>query len=144
MKLRISIQQLFDEAEKHDQIALQYRGIAASLKGLNPNIEMIISHGRENENPSIKSAPLPASAVFAPILQTATKLDAVKWVLKNAHPRALAKSDIETIMQKQGFAITPETLSSYLSRNKEIFKAEGRGLWKLKDPAHTLERDDPT
>ena len=142
VKSSITIQQLLGEATKYEQIASAYRGIAESLKGINPNIELVIPQIAEIDKPNVppeSQAPRIGSG-----LSSATKLDAVKWVLKNAHPRALDKSEIATIMQTLGHKITPETLSSYLSRNKEIFTTQGRGLWKLIDPHGALERDDET
>jgi hypothetical protein len=143
MKTKFSIQQLIEEATKHEQIASQYRSIAASLNGLNPNVELILSPVRANESLPVKAVVEPVRVIPRP--DPRTKLEAVIWVLKNSNPKPLNKSDIMDILKVQGQTITLDTLSSYLSRNNgKIFINPSQGLWKLKDPDSALERDDPT
>ena len=147
MKSSISVQQIIDEAAKHDGIAARLRGIAESLKGLNPNVLICIPEAKEHASDSggqPKKEKEPEHEIFMRGFETATKLESVMLVLKNAGPKPMEKSEILAALAAQHVSIEPETLSSYLSRNKGIFKKQGHGLWKLVDAGSALERDDPT
>jgi len=145
MKTKFSIQQLIEEATTHEKIAFQLRGIAESLKGLNPNVELILAPVRSNELLPVKAVVESPTNDFFHRPDPRTKLEAVMWVLKHAYPKALNKADIMEILKVHGQTITLDTLSSYLSSNKgTIFSSGSRGLWTLKDPKNTLEREDPT
>lgn len=130
MKSKFSIQQVIEEAAKHEEIASLYRNIATSLKRLNPNIELVIADsGLGGNRPVVDVNHLSLNGV-TPKQNASTKLDAMVQILKEAG-KPMHKVQIEKTMKDIGHEITPETLNSYLSRNKELFKKHRRGVWKL-------------
>jgi hypothetical protein len=140
MQSKITIQQVDEEAAKHEAIAALYRAITGSLKNLNPNIELLISNSRMVPDQPIIQAEQ-ARASHAPRPQSSSsKMDALVQVLRDA-PKPMMKYSIKAAMEKLGHEITEETLGSYLSRNKDkLFKNPKRGYWKLAEQVSSSEQ----
>jgi len=133
MKSKISIRELVEEAEVHERIAADCRRIAESLKGLNPNVELLISGTKPlTDQPESEGIHAQRNGTNSHP-STLTKQDALVQVLKSSG-KSMKKDDIQIAMKSLGHEITAETLTSYLSRNKgKLFKNPRRGVWKLAD-----------
>ncbi len=134
MQSKISIQQIMDEAAKHEQIATLYKRVAESLSRLNPKVELLISDSSIVSHPPEPSLMNLQTSEFSASAGTQTKFDALVEVLKNSG-KAMSKYEIEKEMKACGYEISIETLTSYLSRNKDKkFKNPRRGIWKFITP----------
>lgn len=139
MKSTLTIQQLTEEAAKHEEIAALYRSIGESLQKLNPNIELLISEKKAEPQRAVIPAEQHGANDPAPAQDSPSKLETLKQVLRDSR-KPLTKTLIKIEMERLGHEITVETLGSYLSRNKNtLFKNPKRGYWKLIEQTATAE-----
>jgi hypothetical protein len=142
MKTKISVELLLSEANRHEAIAGQYRQIAEYLRLLNPSVELLIDVNKPQTEEVQAIAESTPEARANDSHGDATKMDALVQVL-NEHGKPMEKWEILRAMEKRGSPITKATLTSYLSRNRNIkFKNPLRGFWKLTEQTQPARETD--
>jgi hypothetical protein len=122
----ITVAQIIDEAIKHEELARTLRQVAKSLSGLNPNIALVI----HDQDESIQKTN--GTSGSAATDQVVTKVELMELVMRE-NGKPMSKQELLKAMEQRGQPLKIETLTSYLSRDKERFKRHKRGIWKLRN-----------